>query len=50
MCRFDVVCVSEFLVCSNCGLEYSTKEHETCSHCHFTIKHVSSVEELHVGY
>jgi len=50
MCRFDVACMSEFLVCTNCGLVYSTNDHPSCSHCHFTIKCVSLVKELHRGY
>lgn len=50
MGRFDLVCVSESIICTNCGLEYSTKEHESCSHCHFTINHRPIVEELQFGY
>jgi ribosomal protein L32 len=30
--------MSDVVVCSNCGLSYSTKEHDLCSHCKFTNK------------
>jgi len=35
---FTTVCVSDVIVCSNCGLSYSTTEHDLCSHCKFTNK------------
>jgi len=35
MMLFDVVCMVDFIVCSNCGLSYSTSENNSCSHCKF---------------
>ncbi len=33
-----MICMADFIVCSNCGLSYSTQENELCSHCGFTLK------------
>jgi len=27
--------MADFIVCSNCGLSYSTSENDLCSHCKF---------------
>ena len=35
---FDVVCMVDFVVCPNCGLQYSTSENDSCSHCKFNIQ------------
>jgi len=40
MIQFHVGGMADFVVCSNCGLSYSTNEHESCSHCRFTINDV----------
>ncbi|MCA9828394.1 MAG: hypothetical protein KC444_08440 [Nitrosopumilus sp.] len=39
--RMHQASMTEFVVCPNCGLTYSVKDHESCSHCRFTI----SIEE-----
>jgi len=38
MIRFAVKCVTDIVVCTNCGLSYSTIENDLCSHCNFTNK------------
>jgi len=30
--------MTDTVVCTNCGLTYSTKENDLCSHCNFTNK------------
>jgi len=37
MMLFYVVCMVDFIVCSNCGLSYSTSVNDSCSHCKFNI-------------
>jgi len=38
MMGFALLYVEDFIICSNCGLSYSTVENELCSHCGFTVK------------
>ena len=38
MMGFALMCVVDFIICSNCGLSYSTQENELCNHCGFTVK------------
>jgi transcription elongation factor Elf1 len=35
---FDLTYMVDVIICSNCGLSYSTQENESCTHCRFTIK------------
>jgi len=37
MMLFDVVCMADVTVCSNCRLSYSASDNDSCTHCKFNI-------------